>query len=81
MLCLKLKELPVVTCCIFRGGELRAVNVLNACEGVLIRPDMVLVMADQPDRSPSLRDDNDHSGAHRGPVCPQPGHGSYQGED
>lgn len=37
--------------------------------------------ADQSDRSSSVRDDDNHSGADRGPVYPQPGHGCYQGED
>ncbi len=48
---------------------------------VIIVNDTVSLPADQPDRSPSLRDDNDHSGAHRGPVCAQPGHGCHQGEE
>lgn len=42
---------------------------------------LFLCLADQPDRSPPLRDDHDHSGAHGGPVRPQPGHGGHQGED
>lgn len=57
------------------------INVLDECDVLNLTGDRVLSLADQPDRSTALRDDDDHAGAHRGPVCPQPGHGRYQGED